>query len=252
MGGTTAPNLGIVVPAWNAGALLGDTIRELLAALDGTGVEADILVVDDGSTDDTAEVARSFDDSRVELVRVEHGGVSAARNAGLAHLRNRIVTMLDTDDRFTSALLTDLLPRAVRRDAPPIVQGLVQDWYADDGPGAQGSAKRSPYRSINLGAALYDAEVFRTVGLFDAGYTRHEDYDWYLRAYDLRVPKENVEVVSLRYCRRADGLSRTSLAGDPTLARIHGAAIRRRRAGLAPMPAGFPEPGTYFGTPPKA
>lgn len=251
-----ASELGIVIPAWNAAAVLPGCLDHLLRLLDEADVAADVLVIDDGSQDGTPDIARAYGD-RVRVHTVAHGGVSAARNAGLRSVRSPLVAMLDADDQFAPAMFAELLPRARDRSSAPIVQGLILDWYPDAPDVDQGRAPSplmtvagKPYRSIVFGAAIYRSEVFTKVGFLNESYARHEDYDWFLRAYDQRVPKDNVDVVSLHYRRRSDGLSETAEVGDPTRARIHGAAIRRRRDGLVPIPEGFPTPEKYFGSPP--
>jgi glycosyltransferase involved in cell wall biosynthesis len=82
----TPPDVSVIVPAFNAEATLGATLDALQAQTFG-GWEA--VVVDDGSTDATAALAgeRARADSRIRLVRQENGGVSAARNAGIAAAR---------------------------------------------------------------------------------------------------------------------------------------------------------------------
>ena len=73
--------IGIVTPAFNAGSWIGDTIRSVLAQ---SYPDWALLVVDDGSTDATAEIVAGFSDSRIRLIRQANAGVSAARNRGIA------------------------------------------------------------------------------------------------------------------------------------------------------------------------
>lgn len=89
---TAAPALSVIVPARNAAATLGRCLESLLAqAADDT----EVLVVDDASTDETAEIASRH---AVRLVRLaEHRGVSAARNAGAAAARAPLLLFLDAD-----------------------------------------------------------------------------------------------------------------------------------------------------------
>lgn len=99
--------IGIVVPAWNMAAYLGETVRSVL---EQTHADWRMVVVDDGSTDDTAGVAAAFGDSRITLISQQNAGVSAARNAGLAALdpSAEAVLFLDGDDCLTRDALARL------------------------------------------------------------------------------------------------------------------------------------------------
>lgn len=88
------PLVTVVIPAYNAEATLGDAIESALGQSYGS---VEVVVVDDGSTDRTLEIARSFGD-RVRIVRGERGGVRAARDRGLAVARGEYIAWLDADD----------------------------------------------------------------------------------------------------------------------------------------------------------
>ena len=85
---------GVVIPAYNAGRTLGAAIESLLAQ---TVPATSILVVDDGSTDETAAIARSFG-SKVELISQDNLGPAAATDAGFARLGTPLLAGLDADD----------------------------------------------------------------------------------------------------------------------------------------------------------
>ena len=99
-GGSYRPSVSVVVPAYNESKVVAATVRSLLASpYDGP---LEIIVVDDGSSDDTAEVARNAfaDDSRVTVVRKENGGKSSALNHGIALAHGEIIVALDADTVF--------------------------------------------------------------------------------------------------------------------------------------------------------
>jgi glycosyltransferase involved in cell wall biosynthesis len=93
----TAATIAVIIPSYRAAATLPDTLRSLQAQ---TRTDWVALVVDDGSDDGTGDVARTFGDPRVSVVRRPNGGVAAARNTGLDHLPPdaEYVTFLDADD----------------------------------------------------------------------------------------------------------------------------------------------------------
>jgi glycosyltransferase involved in cell wall biosynthesis len=93
----TAPKFSVVIPAYNASSYIVDCLNSVLAQSE-TDFEA--LVVDDGSTDDTASVVSSFVDPRVHLIRRCNGGLAAARNTGIRAAKGELVAFLDADDRW--------------------------------------------------------------------------------------------------------------------------------------------------------
>ncbi len=92
----------VVIPAYNRGYILGEAIASVLSQLHE---HVEILVADDGSTDDTRRVLEGYD-GRVRHLFQENAGVSAARNLGLRHARGEFVALLDSDDRWLDWKLT--------------------------------------------------------------------------------------------------------------------------------------------------
>jgi glycosyltransferase involved in cell wall biosynthesis len=90
----TPPLVSILIPAFNAARWIGETVRSALAQ---TWPRTEIVVVDDGSTDDTAAVVDTFG-RQVRLVRQPHRGASAAQNEALRHAAGEFIQRLDADD----------------------------------------------------------------------------------------------------------------------------------------------------------
>jgi glycosyltransferase involved in cell wall biosynthesis len=110
-------HVGVVIPAYNVAPWLADAIRSVLTQ---TYQDWSLIVVDDGSTDATPEIAAAFaDDPRIQLIRQPNQGVSAARNTGLSAVSAEAILFLDADDWLTPdalAMLSETLadcPRAV-------------------------------------------------------------------------------------------------------------------------------------------
>ncbi|HUU36274.1 MAG TPA: glycosyltransferase [Vicinamibacterales bacterium] len=117
---TTNPAFTVIVPCWNGEATLDETLRSARAQ---TAADLEVIVVDDGSTDGSADLARSHAgaDPRVRIVHQTNRGVGAARNAGLAQAHGRYVSFLDADDLLEPEKLAR--QGAVLDEAPDI--GLV-------------------------------------------------------------------------------------------------------------------------------
>lgn len=138
----------IVIPACNAGRTLAETIR---SALDQPGV-AEIVVVDDGSSDDTLAVARSFSPP-VRVLTGPNRGASAARNRGIADTRAEWLLFLDADDALTPGSVAARLDIA-RSSGADVV---ICDWETtiDDG---SGRVRPGAQRSVDWAALGRDAE----------------------------------------------------------------------------------------------
>lgn len=93
----TIPTVSIMMPAYNAAAYIHQAIESILAQ---TFAGWELVIVDDGSTDNTYEIAAAFHDPRIRIIRQENGGESVARNTALAHMRGKLVAFLDSDDLF--------------------------------------------------------------------------------------------------------------------------------------------------------
>ena len=91
----SAPAITVVVPAYNAADTVVETIQGVLRQ---TMEDLEVVVVDDGSGDDTAARVEAIADPRLRLLRQENGGAAAARNAGIRQARGRWVAFLDSDD----------------------------------------------------------------------------------------------------------------------------------------------------------
>lgn len=139
----------IVVPAWNAERTLAETLSSATQEPEAR----EIVVIDDGSTDGTLSVARRFD-PRVRVLTVPNGGVSAARNLGIAETTADWLLFLDSDDLLVAGTLAQRLAVAGVSDA----DAVVTDWeeIADNGAGAVTPGAR---RCVDWDAIGIDAEI---------------------------------------------------------------------------------------------
>lgn len=109
----------VIIPCYNAGRYLAESLRSVL---DQTMRDMEVLVVDDGSTDDTLAIARRFEaeDARVRVLHQANRGVCAARNAGLERASGEYVTFVDADDLLLPHALERML-RAARESGADLV-----------------------------------------------------------------------------------------------------------------------------------
>jgi glycosyltransferase involved in cell wall biosynthesis len=126
-----APTFTVVMPAHNSVPTIGAAIASALAQ---TRADFELLIVDDGSTDGTAEEARRFEtDPRVRVVRQERAGPAAARNLAIARSAGRFVSMLDSDDLWLPTYL-EAVSDVLEHD-PQAGLAYTGHWVLDDPPG---------------------------------------------------------------------------------------------------------------------
>lgn len=240
-----APRTSVVIPAFNAGWIIAEAIA---SALRQTAPPLEVLVVDDGSTDDIAARIAALPDDRVRLLRQENRGSAAARNAGIRAARGEVLALLDADDIWPE----DKLETQLRLlDGPPpadLVTGATQVLNATAPPEASDRgfvARGDPWTAPLLGSALFRRSVFDTVGLFDeplrgAG----EDVDWFIRARELGVATAATDRVTLYY--RLHGRNMThglDAVGRGLFAALKRSLDRRASEGRSQVPAPAPPKG---------
>ena len=221
----SVPLVSVVVPAYQAEAFLGEALASALAQ-DHPAVE--VVVVDDGSSDRTAEVAAAYP---VRVLRRPHRGPAAARNAGLAVARGAFLTILDADDLWPPDRLSRQVAHLREHADLGIVLGLTEVFLSPGEPRplhwpdvAEGEAIPAV-----AGTMLARREVFATVGGFDESLAVCEDVDWLARAKDAGVAAGALEHVVLRYRIHAANTSRHTGANQSELLRVLRRSVRRQR-----------------------
>lgn len=114
------PRVSVIIPTYNRAALLREAIQSVL---DQTFADFEIIVVDDGSRDETVSVVAGMGDSRVRYVYQVNAGRAAARNHGLSLAQGEFVAFLDDDDMFLPNKLTDQVAELERRPDCGLVVG---------------------------------------------------------------------------------------------------------------------------------
>ncbi len=115
----SAPLVSVIIPAYNAAPWIGASIRSVT---EQTTTDLEVIVVNDGSTDATGALARSFPDPRVRILDQANAGVSAARNAGIRAARGSFISFLDADDAMLPSNLETKLS-ALNRESVDWVYG---------------------------------------------------------------------------------------------------------------------------------
>lgn len=189
MAARSTPTVSVIIPTYNRAALIGKAISSVLVQ---TYKDFELIVVDDGSSDETVDVITSFRDERIVFLRQENRGRSAARNRAIAVSRGRYVAFLDSDDEYLDHKLEQ---QVAYMDAHPAIGMVYTSAHCID---EQGQLLRHSYVAsvagniykeiaffqpvtITLPTVMVRREVLSEVGLFDEAMERFEDTDLWRR-----------------------------------------------------------------------
>ncbi len=222
-----APLVSVVIPAFNAGQFLAEALasirRQHFSRLE-------ILVVDDGSKDNTSEIA-SKSDSELRYFFQKNAGPAAARNRGIREARGEMLAFLDADDLWPESSL-ELRLRSLASD-PGLsgVIGKVQGFCCNPQDGKTDQPWFSEPWSLPMlvGGTLYHRRVFELIGFFNESLPQGEDLDWYLRLRESGLAVRYLEEVTLYYRLHQAGLTRDKAAVQQGLARALKLSLERRR-----------------------
>lgn len=221
------PTVSVIVPTFNRANLV---CHALASVLRQTYAPLEILVVDDGSTDNTCDLVKPLGDP-VRYFFQSNRGPAAARNVGIQSARGEMLAFLDTDDLWVPEALQWRVERFQNADLPPVgvVLGLIRRLPLGS---AATNESASPPRKMNLfGSALVRREVFEQVGLLDEELRYGEDIDWFMRLGERGVPFDFLEQVTLLYQSHPDALMNDTPTARMYLLRALKKSLARRSTG---------------------
>jgi teichuronic acid biosynthesis glycosyltransferase TuaG len=204
-----APRISIIVPAYNAELFLAETLASVQRQ---TYREFEVIVVDDGSTDRTSEIARQFveKDARFTLLRQPNAGTAAACNKGLKQARGKWIAFLEADDVWLPEKLTaqlDLLEQEPRANL------LFTDYFTWDGQKDFGRRYSDPdkfpdgdagrrlifFDLFGTSTVMIKRETLNAIGLFDVEVPVGQDWDLWLRIAERGLCAKGVREPMARY-----------------------------------------------------
>ncbi|MEI6178046.1 MAG: glycosyltransferase family A protein [Verrucomicrobiota bacterium] len=192
--------ISVIIPLYNKSRFVERAVKSVQAQ---SYSDFELLIVDDGSTDDSAEIAMRHSDLRMRLIRQDNAGVSAARNRGITEAKGNLVAFLDADDEWNPTFLETTLALRMRFPQASIwatgychsssgkisrnrfhllhegsdPQGFLLDYFAENGA----------WMGLTCSCMLIRKEALQTAGGFPIGVVRGEDHDTWVRMA-LRYP----------------------------------------------------------------
>jgi glycosyltransferase involved in cell wall biosynthesis len=206
----------VIIPVYNGERFLGEAIQSVL---DQTLLPAEIIVVDDGSTDATAQIVHDLAETAPVPIRYTYQanqGPAAARNAGIRRAKGDILAFQDADDLWVPQKQQRQVALLLAAEPPAdIVTGLTQQFADGRDPPSGGlpSPLPRPYADFHLQSKLIRAQLFARLGLLDETLTFGEDIDWLVRAIQAGAILRAQQDIVVYYRRHAHNL--TNQIGSP-------------------------------------
>lgn len=214
----------VVMPLYNQADLVGQALASVLSQ---TYRNVEVIVIDDGSTDGSAEIAKAVADSRVRFVHQPNQGVSVARNTGIELATSEYIALIDSDDRWqptflernirfaqchpaVSTVYTNVIvDRAIRPriDSSLCPEGIISDYFR--------SVLRCHKHLGTPSAVVAKKAALRDVGGFPAGVQYSEDHDLWMRLAWIGQVGFIAEPLSLYRNNACGAMSRRAREGMP-------------------------------------
>jgi len=214
--GSESSLVSVVIPCYNHAHFLAEAIDSVMAQ---TWRDFEIIVVDDGSTDNTFQVASQY--GSVRYVHQQNQGLSASRNTGLRHSKGDYLVFLDADDRLLPSALETGLHYLKTYQKCAFVAGRCQFVARDgtplsDSSPASADANKAAYPALlrdtfiwNPASVMYRRRVFESLSPFNVSLNAAEDWDLYLRIAR-EHPIYSYDSVIVEYRQHAANMSRNA------------------------------------------
>ncbi len=195
---TKNPLISVVIPVYNCEKYFSEALN---SALSQNYRPIEIIVVDDGSTDNSAKIAKSYKE-KVKYTYQNNSGPAAARNTGIQIATGEFIAFLDADDLWPQNKLTLQLSNFKNDLELEISMGRIKYVEIDEVRKKRSVPlldTKDSFKYVNLGAGLFKKTVFNKVGAFDEKFIFCEDLDWFLRAYEQEVSIILLDKITMFY-----------------------------------------------------
>jgi glycosyltransferase involved in cell wall biosynthesis len=216
------PEVSVIVPMLDAASFIDDALDSIVGQRDIAPDTLEVIVVDNGSTDDSVARVERRRDRRVRLLSEPQRGAAAARNLGISAAMGRYLAFLDADDRWTPSKLAPQIAALEREAGADLVFGHFVT--IDHSGRLRGDA---PAPSFSLGSLLARRDCFARIGPLTTAFEVGEFIDWFTRAEDAGLHHLMLADVALeRRVHQTNTTARRAARAD--YARVVRLAVSRR------------------------
>lgn len=234
--------IAVMIAAYNAARYVEDAIASVLRQRQAAAF--DILVVDDGSSDGTADRVRAIGVPEIRLRVQENCGVTKTRNVLLSMIApdTDFVTVLDADDLSPDSRFAQTLQDFARDPALDLVFSetiMFKTTGPDDPLEPDLSVPTFRVRGVQMGAGLYRLDLIRKTGVYDERFRQAEDLDFVIRMLEQQPRFLITEDVAYYYRRHQHNMTKDTRTLQRDVARAMLMAAKRKSKGGPAFPRGF-------------
>lgn len=218
-----------IIPVYNGDRYLAEALESILKQ---TYQPIEVIAVDDGSTDNSANIARSY--KEVRYIYQPNQGVAVARNVGISHARGELIAFLDQDDLWTPNKLSVQVDYLLKHENIGYTLAKMRV-FLESGTDRPGWLNKD-YLSEDIpayivGALVVRKSVLERVGEFNPTYRYGNDSDWFFRAADVGIPMAILPETLLH--KRIHGANESHKVQAMTLdlLKVVRSSIHRKRGG---------------------
>lgn len=240
----------VIIPVFNGERYIAEAVESIRRQNHNP---LEIIIVDDGSTDNTARTVADIS-GNIRYVYQSNSGPAAARNRGLIMAKGDVIGFLDADDLWSGNKLKIQTALLEQKPEVDIVLGLLQRMQLIDAKEGPPRFKEwsEPVMNMHLGSALFRKSVFEKVGCLDESLDYCEDWDWFMRAKEMNIPMMLHQEVIYFYRRHDKNITNDTEAGFNFALKMLRLSLNRRRqegngtaAKLRRLTDYIPDPGKH-------
>jgi hypothetical protein len=201
----SAPLVSIIIPCYEQAQYLSEAVASVVVQ---TYNNWEIIIVNDGSPDNTSEVAQkliaAYPTKNIRLLEQENKGSAEARNAGIAIAAGEYILPLDADDKLSINALALMLKVALQQDLPCVVFGSYENFGTVNQIVISAnlySPEKLKTHNVLHNSSLYSKQVWETVGGYASIVNGYEDWDFWLNCHKHHIPFYGIQEVILYYRR---------------------------------------------------